>query len=446
MPSPPDSAERADPRPRKFLIAAGTARYRFLPESRQLPSVESDLRRIVKLFVDKLGYERALLGLAENPESGYFSERLGQWLSAPERSSTDRIVLYYSGHGAVVMNEHFLMMTNSDDTNIAGSAVPTANLARMLARTQIRQMIVILDTCHAAAGGGDFLVIAKNYISSLRPRETISGGFWALAAARPSEEARQDVFSDAFVRAVDDPPSACGSQSEEYLSSYEHLVERINTEFHANGMLQRASVSSIGVESAPLFLPNPRYKAPKTSRKDKLPANSQTERPLEHRGKPSSASSTKTTGPIRLFYSYSHKDEVLRDELEEALALLNQQGLIAGWHDRRIGAGDEWKGAIDKNLEEAQIILLLVSASFIASKYCWDIEVKRAIGRHDGGQARVIPVILRPCDWQGAPFGKLQALPKDGKAATSWPNKDEAWTDVAKGIRRAVEAMTANPR
>jgi hypothetical protein len=152
------------------------------------------------------------------------------------------------------------------------------------------------------------------------------------------------------------------------------------------------------------------------------------------------------TGPVRLFYSYSHKDEALRDELEEALALLKRQGLISGWHDRRIGAGDEWKGAIDKNLEEAQVILLLVSSSFLASDYCWDVETKRAVERHDRGEAKVIPVVLRPCDWHGAPFGKLQALPKDGKAVTSWANKDEAWTDVAKGIRQAVEAMTQNPR
>ena len=150
---------------------------------------------------------------------------------------------------------------------------------------------------------------------------------------------------------------------------------------------------------------------------------------------PSIAQSTKAVGPIRLFYSYSHKDEALRDKLEEALALLKRQGLIAGWHDRRIGAGVEWKGAIDQKLEESQVILLLVSASFIASDYCWDIEVKRAIERHDRDEARVIPVILRPCDWQGAPFGKLQALPKDGKPVTSWSNKDRAWTDVAQGIR-----------
>ena len=85
---------------------------------------------------------------------------------------------------------------------------------------------------------------------------------------------------------------------------------------------------------------------------------------------PEPAITRKPDGPIRLFYSHSHKDDALRDELEEHLALLKRQGYIVGWHDRRIGAGEEWKGQLDKNLEEAQIILLLISPSFLASDYC----------------------------------------------------------------------------
>jgi TIR domain len=146
---------------------------------------------------------------------------------------------------------------------------------------------------------------------------------------------------------------------------------------------------------------------------------------------------------IKLFYSYSHKDEPLRDELEEALALLKREDRVSGWHDRRIGAGEDWKGWIDVHLESADIILLLVSASFIASDYCWDVEVRRALDRQDRGEAQVLPVILRPCDWNGAPFGKLQALPKDARAITTWTNRDEAWTDVAKGVRRTIERIIA---
>src|SRR3954463_12782517 len=145
--------------------------------------------------------------------------------------------------------------------------------------------------------------------------------------------------------------------------------------------------------------------------------------------------------PISLFYSYSHKDEALRKRLETHLSLLQNEGVISGWHDRRIAAGTEWDGAISENLDEAGIILLLVSADFLASRYCRDVEIKRAMEHHEAGTARVIPVILRPVDWHTAPFGKLQALPRDGKAVTEWSNRDKAFTDVARGIREVVKGL-----
>jgi TIR domain. len=144
---------------------------------------------------------------------------------------------------------------------------------------------------------------------------------------------------------------------------------------------------------------------------------------------------------VRLFYSYSHKDEQLRDELETHLKLLQRQGLIEIWHDRMIEAGDEWKQKIDENLERADIVLLLVSADFIASDYCYEIEMKRALECHEKGEARVVPVIVRDVNWTHAPFGKLQALPKDGLAVTKWPDKDSAWRNVSGGIERVIEEM-----
>lgn len=145
--------------------------------------------------------------------------------------------------------------------------------------------------------------------------------------------------------------------------------------------------------------------------------------------------------PVTLFYVYSHKDERLRDELETHLSPLKRQGLIGEWHDRRISAGREWERQVDENIESSHIILLLISADFLASDYCYDREMKRALEKHDANDARVIPVILRAVDWHGAPFSKLQALPKDAKPVTLWPDKDEAWTDVAKGIRKAAEEL-----
>jgi len=143
----------------------------------------------------------------------------------------------------------------------------------------------------------------------------------------------------------------------------------------------------------------------------------------------------------RLFYSYSHKDESLRNELETHLKLLQRQGLIDTWHDSKIEAGEEWKRKIDENLERADIILLLVSADFIASDYCYEKEMKRALERHNNGEAHVIPIITRDVNWGNAPFAGLQALPKGGIAVELWQHKDSAWRSVSEGIERAVMLM-----
>ena len=144
---------------------------------------------------------------------------------------------------------------------------------------------------------------------------------------------------------------------------------------------------------------------------------------------------------IEVFYSYAHKDEKLRNKLETQLSLLKQQGHITNWHDRKIGAGKEWANEINEHLNAADIILLLVSPDFLASNYCYSIEMKRALERHEAGDATVIPIILRKVYWQGAPIGMLQALPKDAKPVTSWKNQDEAFFNVAEGIRKIVEEI-----
>ncbi|MBM4467864.1 MAG: toll/interleukin-1 receptor domain-containing protein [Chloroflexi bacterium] len=148
------------------------------------------------------------------------------------------------------------------------------------------------------------------------------------------------------------------------------------------------------------------------------------------------------TKTIEIFYSYAREDEELRNELEKHLSILKRQGVLAGWHDRKISPGKEWKDEIDMHLNTARIILLLISADFMASDYCWGVEVERAMERHKAGEARVIPVILRPVDWKGAPFGKLQALPTDAEPVTSWKNRDEAFVDIAQGIRAVVKELT----
>lgn len=145
--------------------------------------------------------------------------------------------------------------------------------------------------------------------------------------------------------------------------------------------------------------------------------------------------------PLKLFYSYSHRDEKLRDKLDNHLALLQRQGLIEEWHDRMIEAGDDWESEISTHLETAEIILLLVSDDFIASDYCYSVEMQSALERHERGEARVIPVILRPVDWESSPLGELQALPKNAKPISLWRNRDEALKNVAQGIRKVIRSF-----
>jgi parallel beta-helix repeat protein len=146
---------------------------------------------------------------------------------------------------------------------------------------------------------------------------------------------------------------------------------------------------------------------------------------------------------IEIFFSYSHKDEELRDELEKHLSILKHRGLISAWHDRKIVAGEEWNGKIDEHLNSAQIILLLISSDFLASKYCYGTELKRAMERHDTGEARIIPIILREVHWKGSPFSKLEALPTDGEPVKdgNWRSIDAAFRDVTEGLEKVITGL-----
>lgn len=124
--------------------------------------------------------------------------------------------------------------------------------------------------------------------------------------------------------------------------------------------------------------------------------------------------------------------------METHLSMLKREELISTWHDRKILPGDEFGSEIDKNLEDSNIVLLLVSPYFIDSDYCYDIEMKRALEKHKNGESRVIPIILEHCDWHPAPFGNLLALPKDGNPVTEYPNQNKAFTEIAKGIRKVI--------
>lgn len=146
---------------------------------------------------------------------------------------------------------------------------------------------------------------------------------------------------------------------------------------------------------------------------------------------------------LMAFICYSHVDEGFKDDLIKHLSPLKRLGLIEEWHDRKIPAGSEWDKVISENLEKAKIILLLVSIDFINSDYCYEIELERALEKHSKNEAVVIPVIVRNCLWQHTPFAKLQALPKDAKAISSWGDGDEAFTNISAAIKQVAEQLLA---
>ncbi len=143
----------------------------------------------------------------------------------------------------------------------------------------------------------------------------------------------------------------------------------------------------------------------------------------------------------KIFYCYAHEDKPLRDELGRHLGPLRNQGWITEWHDQEIQPGTDWKQEINVHLSTADIVLLLISADFMDSDYCYGVEMQRALERHRTGEAQVLPIILRPTDWEETPIGELQALPTGGKAVVLWPVRDEAYRDVVRGIRGVVRVL-----
>lgn len=144
---------------------------------------------------------------------------------------------------------------------------------------------------------------------------------------------------------------------------------------------------------------------------------------------------------VKVFCSYSHEDENLKNAFETHLSPLEKSGLITQWNDRKIPAGSSWTQEISDNLSNADIIILLISPSFVASEYCYSQEMLKAVDLHESKQAVTIPVFIRPCLFESLPFSKIQGLPKDAKPITTWQVQDEGWIDVIKGVQSACHSI-----
>jgi hypothetical protein len=151
---------------------------------------------------------------------------------------------------------------------------------------------------------------------------------------------------------------------------------------------------------------------------------------------------------LKIFISYSHRDEEFKDELDTMLAGLQRRGIVDAWQDRRIEAGDEWNKSIEEAMNDCDLALLLVSPDYLASSFIQEAEQPKLLQRRQDMQLRVIPIIVRPCKWQSEPVLKdLQALPKDGKAVITFPKdngaRDQIWTDIATAIERRAKSKIA---
>ena len=144
---------------------------------------------------------------------------------------------------------------------------------------------------------------------------------------------------------------------------------------------------------------------------------------------------------IKLFYCYAREDKTFRDKLQTQLSSLNHRYRLTHWSDRKIVPGENWEQAINKNLDTADVILLLISPYFIASEYCYGKEMQRALELHRQGTCRIIPILLRPAQWEETPLKDIQLLPTNAKPITSWANRDDAYHDIVKGINYALENL-----
>lgn len=146
---------------------------------------------------------------------------------------------------------------------------------------------------------------------------------------------------------------------------------------------------------------------------------------------------------VDIFCSYAHQNKIYRDHLERHLSALKHLGLIRVWCDREIRPGMLWEQEIYEHLDTADLFLLLVSAHFLGSAYCWGIEVQHALERWKRGEIEIVPILVSPVDCRGTPISCLQMLPSGGKAITQWPDREQAYADVAKGISKVVDTLRA---
>lgn len=383
-----------------------------------------------------------------------------KWLADEATANPDStVIVYFSGHGGRLQHsqDYFLVPSDIDPGRLNDTVLWSSKFTELLRAIKAKRLLVLIDACHAAgmASSKESSLLREHGFIEAPPPESLLREWKQM----PTGGAKQ---ADAMPRQGEGRAviSSCGSNQSSYIRkdgtlsifTY-HLREALTGQASDPGeshltvsklfeylskSVEKSAWDEHGKEQFPWGeFASQNFQVVRVPKVKPAPSP----QPVMDSGADPKLPVLKTTRPITLFYSYSHKDERLRDQLEKHLSILNRNGVIANWHDRRITAGDEWKDKINENLNSADIILLLVSADFLASDYCYDKEMGRAMERYHAGDARVIPVFLKPVDWQGSPFGILQGLPTDARPVTKWSNRDAAFENIAAGIRKVANEL-----
>ncbi|MGH3449661.1 MAG: TIR domain-containing protein [Haloechinothrix sp.] len=149
-------------------------------------------------------------------------------------------------------------------------------------------------------------------------------------------------------------------------------------------------------------------------------------------------------GPLKLFLSYAHEDRDLVTELRKHLAPLRHEQIVADWYDREVMAGQDWDREIRAQLESSDLVIVVVSADFVASDYAYGRELALALRLHDQGRLRLLPVIGRNCKWQNLPLARLQVLPEGAVPISSWDQRDDALVSVVVGVERVAREILSS--
>ncbi|MFI9587374.1 caspase family protein [Streptomyces sp. NPDC052236] len=234
----------------RYLIAAGT---RYYLEDPELPRVHDDVKGVVALF-ESMGYERVLASVSHDPECADFENALSDWCRSPELAADDVVVVYYAGHGSRSPSSQYRLACADTRSSRPRSWLSLPNLAEVLATSSVRNVLFIVDSCHAAAAGTEISTVTDTIVASRGRSDAFGAGTGLLASARHRDTAVDGAFVTELARACQkgDGPS------QRYLAP-STVADRVNRSFVASGLRQRAACSFIDQSEPPPFFMNPSF-------------------------------------------------------------------------------------------------------------------------------------------------------------------------------------------